>query len=80
MLTKNYSLSLYFSEFSVIVNVKVKRTFLNWRLIMCMNHCGNNDTHEDKDMIARRNLVQALGAGAVITAAPGLTSLSLIHI
>ena len=41
---------------------------------MCMNHCGNTDTHEDKDMIARRNLVQALGAGAVITAAPGLTS------
>jgi len=41
---------------------------------MCMNHCGNNDTHEDKDMLARRNLVQALGAGAIITAAPGLTS------
>ncbi|MEP3891112.1 MAG: M48 family metallopeptidase [Hellea sp.] len=41
---------------------------------MCMNHCGNTDTHEDKDMIARRNLVQALGAGAVITAAPALTS------
>lgn len=41
---------------------------------MCMNHCGNTDTHEDKDMIARRNLVQALGAGAIITAAPGLTS------
>lgn len=41
---------------------------------MCMNHCGNTDTHEDKDMLARRNLVQALGAGAVITAAPALTS------
>ena len=41
---------------------------------MCMNHCGNTDTHEDKDMIARRNLVQALAAGAVITAAPALTS------
>ena len=41
---------------------------------MCMNHCGTNETHEDKDMLARRNLVQALGAGAIITAAPGLTS------
>lgn len=41
---------------------------------MCMNHCGNNDTHEDKEMLARRNLVQALGAGAIITAAPALTS------
>lgn len=41
---------------------------------MCMNHCGNDDTHEDKDMIARRNLVQALGAGAIITTAPALTS------
>lgn len=41
---------------------------------MCMNHCGNDDTHEDKDMLARRNLVQALAAGAVITTAPGLTS------
>ena len=41
---------------------------------MCMNHCGNTDTHEDKDMIARRNLVQALGAGAVITVAPSLAS------
>jgi predicted Zn-dependent protease len=39
-----------------------------------MNHCGTNETHEDKDMLARRNLVQALGAGAIITAAPGLTS------
>jgi len=41
---------------------------------MCMSHCGTNETHKDKDMIARRNLVQALGAGAIITAAPGLTS------
>lgn len=41
---------------------------------MCMNHCGNTDTHEDKEMIARRNLVQALGAGAIITAAPALAS------
>lgn len=39
-----------------------------------MNHCGNDETHEDKDMLARRNLVQALGAGAIITAAPALTS------
>jgi len=39
-----------------------------------MSHCGTNETHKDKDMIARRNLVQALGAGAIITAAPGLTS------
>ena len=54
--------------------LRVMRTTSNWRRIMCMNHCGNTDTHEDKDMIARRNLVQALGAGAVITAAPGLTS------
>jgi len=41
---------------------------------MCMSHCGTNETHKDKDMLARRNLVQALGAGAIITAAPGLTS------
>ena len=44
---------------------------------MCMNHCGTNEIHDDKetrDMFARRNLLQALGAGAVITAAPTLSS------
>ncbi len=41
---------------------------------MCINLCGNDDIHEDKEMLERRRLVQGLAAGGVLTAAaPALT-------
>jgi len=36
---------------------------------MCIHHCGNHETHEDKDMLERRRVVQGLAAGGVLTVA-----------
>jgi predicted Zn-dependent protease len=41
---------------------------------MCFSLCGNDDTHEDKELVERRKLIQGLAAGGVLTAtAPALS-------